>query len=270
MVKNTALFRALTDILKNGGIENAFLEAQWIMEDVSDDEKAYEIARKRATHYPLQYLLGGWEFYGLYFHVGEGVLIPRSDTEVLVDAVLNAIRPMNAPKIVDLCAGSGCIALTLAHERQDALVCGVEYSKAAMEYANKNAKYHQLTVPVFHGDVCDPKTLAQLTPMTYFQNVDVIVSNPPYLTDADMQNLQAEVAYEPEMALAGGEDGLYFYRRITALWGEVLKSGGLLFFEVGIHQAEAVGEILRENGFEAIELLPDLAGILRVVKGRKA
>lgn len=269
MVRDAALFQRLAGILKQGGIENANLEAQWIMEDIPDEEQACAIARKRADHYPLQYLLGGWEFYGLHFHVGEGVLIPRSDTEILVDAVLEGIRPIPTPKIVDLCAGSGCIALTLAHERPDALVCGVEYSQTALAYANKNAALHKLPVPFFFGDVCAEETLALLTPMTYFQDVDVIVSNPPYLTDADMKALQPEVTHEPQMALAGGADGLLFYRRITALWHRILKSGGLLCFEVGIHQAEAVAEILREQNFTEIEMCPDLAGILRVVRGRK-
>lgn len=268
MVNRIQLQKELTELLQAGGIENAAMEAKWITEDISDAEQARTIARKRAAHYPLQYLLGGWEFYGLHFQVGEGVLIPRPDTETLVDTVLETIRPVKSPKIVDLCTGSGCIALTLAHERPDALVCGVEYSKTALKYANENAKHHQLTVPMFYGDVCAVETLALLRPMTYFQNVDVIVSNPPYLTDADMHQLQTEVTYEPAMALEGGTDGLRFYHAITALWKHALKKGGVLAYEVGIRQAEAVKEILLKNGFTDITVVSDLCGVDRVVYGK--
>ncbi len=261
MVTDPALLRELTEILQTGGIENAAMEAKWILEDMPDAQSARDVANRRAEHYPLQYLLGGWEFYGLYFHVGEGVLIPRADTETLVDAVLQHGHLPKKATLVDLCTGSGCIALALQSLLEEDTVYGIEKSEAAFAYAQKNAAYHKLAVDFRLADVLDAQTAAAFT------DVDVIVSNPPYLTAADMQQLQKEVSYEPKMALAGGEDGLYFYREITALWKTSLKAGGMLAFEVGIHQAEAVREILRNNNFVNIGTMPDLCGIERVVYG---
>lgn len=253
--------RALTEILRAGGIEDAELEAKWIAEDVPDDGKAREIAGKRAEHFPLQYLLGTWEFYGMQFAVGEGVLIPRADTETLVDAVLERYREYPGGRIADLCAGSGCIALALASRLPRTKIFGVELSAKAREYAVRNAKTNGLSVPFYGADVLDSATAKQ------FRNLDVIVSNPPYLTAKDMAALQTEVTYEPEMALDGGEDGLRFYREMTARWKSSLRSGGMLAYEVGIHQAEPVAGILSAHGFTKIEQIPDLSGIARVVLG---
>ena len=257
-----ALHRKLTAILKAGGIPDAELEAQWILEDIPDADDALEIAQKRAEHQPLQYLLGAWEFYGLRMQVGEGVLIPRADTETLVEAALERLRQTPVPKIADLCTGSGCIAIALKAQRQDAVVCGVEKSEAALVYARKNAEMLRLDVPVYEGDVLDAQTAAR------FSELDAIVSNPPYLTAEDMQQLQEEVRYEPEAALDGGADGLRFYREITRLWRHALKDGGLLCYEAGIGQAGDVSEILAENGFVSIETVCDLNGIERVICGR--
>lgn len=261
MVTDPTLLHELTQILQRGGIENAAMEAKWILEDMPDAGTARNVANRRAAHYPLQYLLGGWEFYGLYFHVGEGVLIPRADTETLVDAVLQYGHLPQQATIVDLCTGSGCIALALQSQRKNDTVYGIEKSETALAYARKNAAYHNMAVDFRLADVLHPQTAADFT------NVDAIVSNPPYLTAEDMQQLQEEVSYEPQMALAGGTDGLLFYRQITALWKTTLKAGGMLAFEVGIHQAEAVSEILRIHGFVSISTVPDLCGIQRVVYG---
>ncbi len=261
MVIDAALLRELTETLQASGIENAAIEAKWILEDMPDAQSAREIANRRAEHYPLQYLLGGWEFYGLYIHVGEGVLIPRADTETLVDAVLQHGRLPKKATLVDLCTGSGCIALALQSLLEEDTVYGIEKSETALAYARKNAAYHNLSVDFRLADVLDPQIAAA------FIDVDVIVSNPPYLTGEDMQQLQKEVSYEPKMALEGGEDGLYFYREITALWKNSLKKGGMLAFEVGIHQAEAVKEILCAHGFVNIGTMQDLCGIERVVYG---
>ncbi len=264
MVIDAALLRELTDTLQTGGIENAAMEAKWILEDMPDAQSARDVANRRAEHYPLQYLLGGWEFYGLYIHVGEGVLIPRADTETLVDAVLQHGRLPKKATLVDLCTGSGCIALALQSLLEEDTVYGIEKSDTALAYAQKNAAYHKLPVHFRAGDVLDAQTAVAFT------DVDVIVSNPPYLTDEDMQQLQKEVSFEPKMALEGGADGLYFYRKITALWKNSLKAGGMLAFEVGIHQAEAVREILRAYGFTGIGTMQDLCGIERVVYGYTA
>lgn len=260
---NPTLHRALTAILESGGIEDAALEAKWICEDIADADSAREIARRRAAHEPLQYLLGTWEFYGLPLLVGEGVLIPRADTETLVDAVLTRIRHMHAPRIADLCTGSGCIALALKSQRQDAEITGVDISPQTMHYAVPNAMRLGLDVQFITGDVLTPENI----PLLHRQ--DVIVCNPPYLTAEDMANLQPEVRYEPALALAGGSDGLDFYRAITNRWQDALQTGGLLAYEIGCTQAQAVTAILAENGFTGIETVRDLGGNDRVVLGIK-
>lgn len=251
----------LTALLAAVGIEDAALEVQWILEDAADFVQACGIAQRRAKREPLQYLLGAWEFYGLRMAVGEGVLIPRADTEILVETVLTALRETPSPKILDLCTGSGCIALALKSQRQDAAVSGIDLSAAALRYAKKNAAYHHFQVDFIEGDVCAEEVFAR------FSQMDVITCNPPYLTGADMKNLQAEVRYEPEAALYGGEDGLSFYRRIAPLWRSALKPNGMLAFEVGIGQAEAVRAIMAQAGYTETAVTADLNGIARVVTG---
>lgn len=264
MVKNRAeLHETLTQILQAGGIPDAPLEAQWILEDAKSEADAWQIARKRANHEPLQYLLGKWEFYGLPLFVGKGVLIPRADTETLVDAILQRTSKQDALQIIDLCTGSGCIALALKKHLPRATVCGVDLSTQALAYAEKNARLHDLDIALKQADVCS-QTIADA-----FENVDVIVSNPPYLTAKDMQELQTEVTYEPALALAGGEDGLDFYRAITKIWRDSLKPDGMLAFEVGIRQAESVQEILEDAGFSDVTIIPDLCGVPRVVLGKR-
>ena len=251
----------LTGILRQGGIEDAELEAKWILEDVESIETAREIARRRANREPLQYLLGAWEFYGMKMLVGDGVLIPRADTETLVEAVLERIPNGKPCKGIDLCTGSGCIALALRQNRPQMEICGLDLSEQALSYAKKNAHLHGLNVPMLQCDVCDGAVAAA------YRDLDVIVSNPPYLTAADMENLQTEVTYEPRTALDGGTDGLDFYRTITECWRTSLKTGGMLAFEVGIHQAMDVSEILEQRGFTNVQRIPDLNGIDRVVLG---
>ena len=257
------LLRHLADILRAGGIEDAALEAKWIAEDAETPEQAEHIAKRRAKHEPLQYLLGTWEFYGLTLSVGKGVLIPRADTETLVDAVLERMKGVKNPKIADLCTGSGCIALALAAQRQDADITGIELSPDALHYAETNCKRLKLPVQFVRSDVLDAETARQR------RQLDGIVCNPPYLTAEDMAHLQEEVRYEPASALAGGEDGLHFYREITRLWRDSLKEGGLLAYETGCTQTADVTAILEENGFSHIETVRDLAGLDRVVLGRR-
>lgn len=220
-------------------------------------------AKKRAEGYPLQYILGEWDFYGRSFLVGEGVLIPRADTEILIEAVLfEACTMGEAVVIADLCSGSGCIAITLAKEIATSRVYAVEKSELAFEYLESNANRHsaKTNLTAILGDVlCLETSLPML---------DIVVSNPPYLTKAEMEALQKEVSYEPSMALYGEVDGLFFYREITRLWKNRLKSGGILAYEVGDNQADAVSEILKENGFKTICQRADLCDIIRVVYGR--
>lgn len=259
-----ALLRELTGILQAGGIADAALEAKWILEDAPSADAARQIAKRRAKHEPLQYLLGEWEFYGLPFCVGEGVLIPRADTETIVDAALSRIPDRSGQQILDLCTGSGCIALTLAEHLPQSTVIGLEKSPEALRYAVKNQEMLRIkNAQMLEKDVLLPETAAA------YHGLAAIVSNPPYLTAEDMQHLQEEVTYEPAAALDGGADGLHFYREITRLWRDALCEGGLLAYEVGVHQAKDVAAILSQNGFGCIECICDLGGIERVVLGRK-
>ncbi len=225
-------------------------------------EKILSIAKKRSEGYPLQYLLGQWEFYGYPFKVGEGVLIPRPDTETLVDHVSEFFHRDPSPVIFDLCSGSGCIAVTLKKELPGSHVYAVELSEKATGYLRENAALNNADIEIISGDVLDSRTV-DLLPAA-----DIIVCNPPYLTGADMRSLQKEVSYEPKEALFGGEDGLKFYREITSLWKRSLVSGGVLMYECGMGQHEDISRILKDNGFEDITFRNDNAGIVRCVSAK--
>lgn len=254
-----SLFEQVRGILRQGGIEDAALEAKFLLEDIKDPQEALTAAKRRAAREPLQYLLGTWEFYGLTLAIGEGVLIPRQDTETLADCAIAYAKDEDAPKILDLCAGSGCIALALQKHLPRAEITGIEKSGAAAAYAVRNAEKLGLPVKFLTGDVLEERTAAG------FRDISLIVCNPPYLSAEDMKHLQPEVAHEPEMALFGGEDGLFFYRKITPLWADTLRSGGCLMFEIGCTQGGAVREILSRNGFGSIQTRKDLGGHDRVV-----
>jgi len=260
-----ALLRELSQMLRAGGIEDAELEAKWICEDAADAAQAREIAARRAAHEPLQYLLGKWEFYGLPVSVGRGVLIPRADTETLVEAVLQRVPDKKEQRLADLCTGSGCIALALAVHLPQSRIIALEKSPDALRYAVQNTAENGLTdrVCVAEADVLDPAEAVK------YRGLTAIVSNPPYLTGEEMLHLQREVQFEPETALRGGADGLRFYRGIAALWRESLMPGGLIAFEIGYRQAAAVAGILHENGYVQIETVRDLSGNERVVLGRR-
>lgn len=221
---------------------------------------ANKIAYRRSLGEPLQYLLGKWEFYGLEFFVGEGVLIPRQDTETLVETAINMKLPEN-PKILDLCSGSGCIAVTLKKYIKNADVTAVEISEKAVGYINKNKKHNNADINVVVGDVLTEKTSEG------FSDIDMIVCNPPYLTAQDMNELQKEVTFEPKKALFGGNDGLDFYRNITKLWKKSLKEGGILAYEIGKGQENDIIKIMEENSFTNINTADDLCGITRVIYG---
>lgn len=259
-IPEPALLREIIAVLNSGAVEDAELEAKWILEDADSPEQALQIAQHRAKHEPLQYLLGKWEFYGLTMFVGAGVLIPRADTETLVDAVLSRVKDSSSQMIADLCTGSGCIALALASQMDHTQFAGLDLSTKALEYAEKNLAYHQFAnVKFVCADVLDEAAAAQ------YQGLAAIVCNPPYLTAEDMRNLQAEVRFEPETALYGSPDGLHFYREITRIWKPSLCSGGLLAYEVGAGQADDVAAIFSQNGFAEIEKIRDLNGVERVI-----
>lgn len=224
-------------------------------------EKALE---QRLSGRPLQYIIGEWDFYGRSFFVGEGVLIPRSDTETLIDTALKYIDESTSEKpvrILDLCTGSGCIAITLKSERPFAEVYAVEKSDEAFSYASRNTIRHAVDISLLKSDAL---TLDASDWIDFF---DIIVSNPPYLTEADMQNLQREVSFEPKMALEGGKDGLLFYRRLTEKYSGCLKKGGALCYEIGIGQENDVAKIMLNNCLNTYCFSKDICGIIRVVQG---
>lgn len=230
-----------------------------------EDLSALEtLTARRLAGEPLQYLLGQWEFYGLPFAVGPGVLIPRPETELLVDTALCALQGIPAPPILDLCSGSGCIPIAIAHCRPDAQVWGVELSEAAFGWMQKNIllnSVHNLTA--IWGDVF------QLPEEISSRCWQLITSNPPYIAADAISDLQREVQFEPRMALDGGTDGLDFYRRIPAISFSLLQPGGLLLLEIGEDQGNAVSALLKEQGFTNVTVQKDPSGNDRMVSGRK-
>lgn len=215
------------------GADRAFLLRQGDCPCPTEQEaRVLNALARMAEGEPLQYLLGSWEFYGLEFAVGPGVLIPRPDTETVVDCCRELLQAVPHPTVADLCSGSGAIALALYHRLPDAQVTAVELSREAEPYLRRNI--HTLSgdrVALRMGDVLAPVELPVC---------DLIVSNPPYITAEDMKSLSPQVRREPEMALYGGEDGLTFYRGIAALYQDSLKPGGWLVFEIGYDQGESV------------------------------
>lgn len=273
------LLGKITGQLQQGGIENAVHEAHWILRSVLDLEPidlvlkgampveskkldtVEQIVKKRLCHEPLQYLLGTQEFMSLSFAVTPDVLIPRADTEVLVEHVL-AEKVNTGFLALDVGTGSGCIALSLAHYNKRAYVRGIDISKKALEVACRNAKNLGLTERVMFEE-CD------VMQKELFGQYDVIVSNPPYIETEVIPTLDAQVRdFEPHSALDGGADGLDFYRRITEIAPKHLQKDGLLALEVGHTQAEQVAKLLEED-FTNIQIVPDLCGVARVVSGRK-
>lgn len=229
----------------------------------AQQETLADMTRRRCCHEPLQYLCGAWEFYGLPFSVGEGVLIPRQDTEVLVEEVLRLRHGTAATRLLDLCSGSGCIPAAVAVHLSGVTGDVVELSTRALPYLRRNLNRHAPALHIWEGDALAPP--AELRQNTY----DIITCNPPYLTAEDMAQLQPEVAFEPASALYGGTDGLDFYRRLTPLWSRRLARGGWLLYEVGQGQAHAVQQLLEQAGLTGCRILPDLAGIGRVVLGQR-
>lgn len=282
MVSRSELYRECVGKLEAAEIPDSAFDMMCIFQDIlneshplflpsklveeSAEKKIRELTEKRCSGYPLQYLLGQWEFFGCPVKVGEGVLIPRPDTETLVEQILDICREnhLESPAIADLCSGSGCIAIALKKHIPDAKVYAVELSDKALEYLRQNVRLNDTDIQIIQGDVLDEDFGRS------FSGLDIIVSNPPYLTGEEMQSLQTEVSHEPEKALYGGTDGLDFYRRMTDIWKKTLKTGGWLAYEYGMGQHDAVKEILERNSFTDIELRTDGGGIIRTAAGRKS
>lgn len=226
------------------------------------DEEAYEkyraLLEQRGSHIPLQHLTGVQEFMGLEFLVSSQVLIPRQDTEILVEEAERVIEP--GMQVLDLCTGSGCVLLSLLHRIPGLLGTGCDLSGEALEVARKNAGRLQLTAKFRQGDLFGPVE----------GRYDVIVSNPPYIPTKEILALDREVrCHDPFLALDGREDGLHFYRRLAKESPGYLVPGGWLLLEIGCDQAEAVTGLLSAAGFRDISVVKDLAGLDRVVKGRR-
>ena len=229
----------------------------------SDAEKLLSYAKKRKEGYPLQYIIGRWQFFDMDLYVGEGVLIPRQDTETVCETAFEVIGKLENPKVMDLCSGSGCIALAVKRFCPEAAVTAVEKSDDAFSYLEKNIAHTQLSVTAIKADIFDYDKVVEEN------SVDVIISNPPYIHPDVKQTIQTEVSFEPEMALFAEEEGLLFYRYISKNYRRVLKEGGYLVFEYGFDQQEAVRNILTEDGYTIIKEITDLGGNPRGVVAKK-
>lgn len=228
--------------------------------------KLEALTARRATREPLQYLCGSWPFLDFELVVGPGVLCPRADTEVVAEAAAQMLAGVQAPKVLDLCAGTGCLGLGVKRFCPEADVTCVEKSPEAFRYLKKNAvsALKQGTARAVEGDL-----------FNYWQGLpegelDLIVSNPPYLTAAEMQQLQPEVAREPAMALEAGEDGLVFYRALAEHYQNALRPGGALALEIGWQQREAVTALLAANGWVDIACRKDYGGNDRCILARRS
>jgi release factor glutamine methyltransferase len=264
--------------LAEKGIGNARLETEWMLCSALGMDRVglyvnydrpllqtelvvfREMVARRAKREPLQYILGTQEFMGLEFEVSNAVLVPRHDTETLVEEAVK--RSNGAKRVLDVGVGSGCIAVSLAKALPDAEVFGVDTSREALEVAGKNARRNSVNVTLIRGSMFKP------VDGTAF---DLIVSNPPYIPSSDIAGLQPEVRdYEPREALDGGADGLNFYRSIIQEAVRYLNSGGWLIFEVGIRQAPQVLQLFEKEGlYENLFTVRDAGGIERVVGGMK-
>lgn len=279
MVTRRDWLSAATARLADAGCEDAAFDARCLLEDfgglphghAADDTTLTDEQRtvldnalsQRAAGRPLQYILGEWGFLSLTLKVGEGVLIPRPDTELLCEVAAAHLRGKAAPQVLDLCAGSGCVGLGVASLCPTAQVTAVELSDAALPYLQANvSRYPHCAVTVRQGDV--------LADFAAFDGpYDAILSNPPYIPTADLPSLQREVQHEPKMALDGAADGLTFYRAIAEHWCGKLAPDGFCAVEVGVGQAENVAALFAAQGLETTAIYPDLAGIPRVVLARK-
>lgn len=231
---------------------------------IQEAQKVLSAINLRLKHVPLQYIIGEWDFMGLKLKVGEGVLIPREDTRVLISEVISCLKDRSKLKIIDLCSGTGCIALLLEKNlEKDSTIYALEKSKRAYKFLCENIKRHKSNVIDMEKDL--------LTDFEEFEDsfFDCIVSNPPYIKSCEIPLLQEEVLNEPKLALDGGSDGLYFYENICKLWSSKLKFGGLIAFEVGIGQFEEVEKIMLSYGFSSIYFKIDINGIKRVIIGKK-
>lgn len=261
--RDTANLFAKNLLCKLSGLSYETIIAQREMYASQQLCDAMETAVKRVlTGEPLAYVLGEWDFYGMTLEVNENVLIPRDDTcAVTALAISQALFLDAAPRILDLCTGSGCIGLAIANRVKDARVTLADFSRDALAVAKNNIKNQKLT-----GRVSCVHVNALEAAPAFLGSFDLIVSNPPYITTAEMEQLDASVKnFEPHMALHGGEDGLDFYRAIAGNYQTALKPGGYLCFEFGMGQGDDVCAILENNGYKILDRTKDYNGVERAV-----
>ena len=276
------IYLEIRNMLRSAGIETYSQEARLIVSCASGkssqeflrdlrlytspsvEKKALESAERRMAGEPIAYVLGEWEFYGLPLYVTKDVLIPRADTEIIVETAVDLLTgsKMDA-RILDLCCGSGCITCAVAHELPASRVIAVDISHAALEICRKNIALNKLSSRA----IC-MQADATMNPPASLGAFDMIISNPPYISTSEIADLDSSVRnYEPIWALDGGDDGLKFYRGIIKYWKSLLKPDGCILFEVGEGQAEAVGEMLLSAGFRSVSYRKDTLGTDRVVIG---
>lgn len=276
------VYREGQQCLSKAGIAEYALDAWYLLEYVTGITKAsyygnpdkeisgeemerYDVLiRQRSMRIPLQHLTGEQEFMGLPFFVNEHVLIPRQDTETLVEEGLKAVTELKSGgEVLDMCTGSGCILLSIMKlcKRQDISGTGVDISREALQVAKENAKRLETDVVFLESDL--------FAEISEDKKYDLILSNPPYIRTSVIEQLEEEVRlHDPYIALNGLEDGLFFYRRIIAESVRYIKPGGSLMFEIGCDQAEAVKVLMKEAGYKDIRVKKDLAGLDRMVSGR--
>ncbi len=284
-----ALLREGSCALEAAHIEEARLDAWLLLEyvtgrnrawyfahsdepaDEQTEQKYMELCRKRREHIPLQHLTGSACFMGYDFFVDQHVLVPRQDTECLVEEGLRLLKGRENPRILDMCTGSGCILLSMLKEIPEASGTGVDLSEEALVVAERNRKSLNVGERALFvkSDIFSSEYFMQNSGRE-LPEYDMLISNPPYIATAEIEKLMEEVRlHDPYMALDGREDGLYFYRRITKECSPYLKSGGWLLYEIGYDQGASVSEIMDEAGFCNIEVKKDLSGLDRVVIGKR-
>jgi len=278
MILKTAIEKGEQHLSRGPHPERARRDAELLLQHIVQDQRATFMARwqekldneeewrywalinRRFGGEPIQYIVGETEFYGLPIRVTRDVLIPRPETEHLVEKVLELAANIKATKIAEVGTGSGAIAIALAHKMPYARITAADISEPALAVARANARRNEVAIRFLHGDL--------LTPVR--GKLDIVVSNPPYVATADRAQLSVEVRdYEPELALFAGDDGLDIYRRLIPAAFDALVPGGYLVLEIGYGQSQAITNLLTSSGFEKIEFLPDLQGIPRVASAQR-
>lgn len=281
--ENLDIFNKSVEYLKKNGVPSALVDTEYIFSEAlkvsrntlkysmsreikeEDKNKIREMLMLRAKNRkPLQYILGEWEFYGLPFKVRENVLIPRPDTEILVEQCIQLMREIEEPNILDIGSGSGAISIAIANELKSSSVTGVDINEDAIRLANENKVLNKIeNVNFMKSDLFEK--------LDEDFKYDLIVSNPPYITKDEYETLMPEVKnFEPKNALTDLGDGLYFYREISKKAEAYLKDTGYLAFEIGYKQAKDVSKILEDNNFAVLSIVKDYGGNDRVVLAKKA